>query len=342
MGRVLMIFAICMALAGCNTRESSKPLIPSDSTIMVMPSDTLDTLLLQELETLTQPQPEAETGTEEAGQSQEEKPAAEDNPQVKEILQILSPGKIFTALIIFVVSLVLIRFISKILERLAERSVQYRITIKSLIPIVRIFGWLMAITLIVGGVFQPPIATVVAISASAAIAVGFAAQDILKNMFGGVMILFDRPFQVGDKIQVGEHYGEVVEIGLRSTRIVTPGDSLVSIPNAEVMNQPVSNANNGEANCQVQADIYLPITADTQRIRQVAIEAAQVSRFIYLNKPIVVLFNNIMTEERSLIKMSIKAYVADIRNEMAFKSDMTEITMRELLKQHLIDPTDMV
>jgi small-conductance mechanosensitive channel len=341
MYRILKILTFCIVAASCTDPEAAMPLVPSDSTMLVVPADTIDTVALPipQAETLAESTEQVVQEGEQTIQEIEEGP--EDAQQVREILRILSFGKIVTALIIFIISFLLIRFFSKILERLAERSVQYRITIKSLIPIIRIFGWLLAITLIIGGVFHPPIATVIAISASAAIAVGFAAQDILKNMFGGVMILFDRPFQVGDKIQVGDFYGEVVEIGLRSTRIVTPGDSLVSVPNSEIMVQPVSNANNGEANCQVQADIFLPITADTQRIRQVAIEAAQVSRFIYLNKPIVVLFNNIMTEERSLIKMSIKAYVADIRNEMAFKSDMTEITMRELLNQHLIDPEDM-
>jgi MscS family membrane protein len=107
------------------------------------------------------------------------------------------------------------------------------------------------------------------------------------------------------------------------------------------MNTSVSNSNAGEPNCQVVAEIYLPITIDTDRVRQIAIEAAQVSRFIYLNKPIVVLFFNEVKERRSYLKMRLKAYVSDIRNEFAFKSDMTEIVMRELIKSKLIDPEDL-
>ena len=260
----------------------------------------------------------------------------------KEIFKLISFSKIFYSLLIILIGYFVIRFLANLIARFAERSAaHHRITIKGIIPIVRIFGWIFIIVFIIGAIIHPPAATLYAIGASVAIAVGFAAQDILKNMFGGIMILFDRPFQLGDKIQVGDHYGEVVEIGLRSTRVVTPGDSVVSIPNGEIMNQPVSNANNGEPNCQVIAEVYLPITSDTQRIRQVAIEAAQVSRFIYLNKPITVLFSNELKDRRSVLKMAVKAYVSDIRNEMTFKSDMTEIIMRELLNQHLIDPRDM-
>lgn len=269
---------------------------------------------------------------------------------VKTVVEDLSPppiweffsfGKVFWALVFGVLGYLIIRFLISVLERFAEKFTNQRITIKGIIPIIKIFGWISIIVLIIVGIFQPPAATLIAVSASLGIAVGFAAQDILKNIFGGVMILLDRPFQVGDKIEAGSHYGEVVEIGLRSIRIVTPDDSLVSIPNGELMNTSVSNSNSGETNCQVVAEIYLPITIDTRKVRQVAIEAAQVSKFVYMNKPIAVLFFNEVKERRSYLKMRLKAYVVDIRYEFAFKSDMTELVLQSLLEQKLIDPQDL-
>ena len=254
---------------------------------------------------------------------------------------LVSFGYFFCAIIFLIVGFFVLRFLSSVLESFAERSTNYRITIKGLIPIVKISGWAFTLFIIIAGIFQPPIATVLTVTASVGIAVGFAAQDIIKNIFGGIMILFDRPFQVGDKIEIGKYYGEVVEIGLRSTRIITPDDSLVSVPNAEVMNTSVSNSNTGEPNCQVVAEIYLPINIDTTKARQIAIESAQVSRFIYLNKPITVLFFNEVKERRSYLKMRLKAYVSDIRNEFAFKSDMTEIAMKEFIKNGIVDPKEL-
>lgn len=260
--------------------------------------------------------------------------------QPPSILEVISVGKVIWAIIFFIVGLYAIRLITKILEIFAERSTNYRITIKGIVPIVRIFGWMIIIYIVIAGIFRPPVATVIAVTASVGIAVGFAAQDILKNIFGGIMILFDRPFQVGDKIQLGEYYGEVIKIGLRSTKIVTPDDSTVTIPNGELMNKSVSNTNYGEPNCQVVAEIYLPIDIDTEKVRQIAIEAAQVSRYVYLNKPITVLFFNEIKDRRSYLKMRLKAYVMDIRYEFQFKSDMTELVMRELLKMNLITTND--
>ena len=199
----------------------------------------------------------------------------------------------------------------------------------------------MVIFAIIKGIYNPPLETLIAMGASITIAVGLAAQDLLKNVFGGLMLLFDRPFQVGDKIEAGKYYGEVLQIGLRATRIVTPDDSVVSVPNMELMNTAVSNANSGELNCQVVAEIFLPIDVDTQKARKIALEAAQVSRFIYLNKPIVILFANEVMQRRSYLKMKVKAYVMDIRYEFQFKSDMTEIIIRELLNEGVINKEDV-
>jgi len=171
---------------------------------------------------------------------------------------------------------------------------------------------------------------------SVGVAVGFASQDILKNIFGGIVIIFDQPFKVGDKIEIGNYYGEVLEIGLRSTRLVTPDDSIVAVPNAEIMNQSVSNANSGELNCQVVAEFFLPLDIDTIFVRQLAIEAAQVSKYIYLNKPITVLFFQEIKEKRTYYKMKLKAYVMDIRYEFAFRSDLTEILIGVLMKEGIL------
>lgn len=258
-----------------------------------------------------------------------------------EVLNVISFSRIFWTIVLLIIGYVVIRFVIKILELFAERSARLRIAIKSIIPVISIVIWVIIVFAIIKGIYNPPIETLLAVTASVAIAVGLAAQDLLKNVFGGIMLLFDRPFQVGDKIEAGKHYGEVIEIGLRATRIVTPDDSTVSIPNMELMNSAVSNANSGELNCQVVAELVLPVDVDTQKVRKIAIESAQVSKYIYLNKPIVVLFFNEVYHRKSYLKMRLKAYVMDIRYEFQFKSDMTEIVLKELLSQGLVKKSDL-
>lgn len=80
---------------------------------------------------------------------------------------------------------------------------------------------------------------------------------------------------------------------------------------------------------------------NTTKVREIAIESAQVSKYVFLEKPIAVVFLNEVKEQRSYLKMRLKAYVMDIRYEFAFKSDMTEIVIKELLRQEIINPKDI-
>lgn len=262
--------------------------------------------------------------------------AAKDKLKAPELKDIISVPKIVWSLIILIIGYIAIKLTIRAVQIVAERYHEYRLAIKGIIPIIRIFGWIFIVYIIIAGVFRPPYSAVIAFSASIFVAIGFASQDILKNIFGGITILLDKPFNVGDKIEIGKYYGEVVEIGLRSTRIVTPDDSLVSVPNSEIMVQSLANANSGENNCQVVAEIYLPISVDTALVRVLATEAVRVSKYVYLNKPIVILFFHEVREKKTFLKMKIKAYVFDLRDEFKFKSDMTELTIKALLEKGII------
>jgi len=83
------------------------------------------------------------------------------------------------------------------------------------------------------------------------------------------------------------------------------------------------------------------IVVDTQRVRKLAIEIAQVSKYIYLKNPIVVLFLNEMHPRKSYLKMRLKSNVMDIRYEFRFKSDMTEILIRALINNGIVSARDL-
>jgi len=248
----------------------------------------------------------------------------------------ISFAKIFFSILVFLIAFLVIKYLTKFFEVLGERWVMFRLLVKRLVPIIRISGWTVVIYFIIAFILSPPIETLIAVTASAGIAIGFASQDILKNIFGGIMILFDRPFQVGDKIQVGDHYGEVIQIGLRTVRLVTAEDSVVSVPNSEIVNQSVSNANTGEFSCQVVSEFYLPADIDIPRLKKICFLAAAVSRYAYLKKPVAVVMRNEMLQGRSILKVKLKAYVFDLRYEFAFASEMTELVMRQILLEGLV------
>lgn len=243
--------------------------------------------------------------------------------------------KIFWAAFVLSVVWLVIRAAAFILNTLSERSAERRLFYKRMVPIARILLWSLAVYIIIRGVFQVDANSLFAAAAAIGVAVGFAAQDLLKNIFGGLVIISDRPFQVGDKILVQGTYGEVTNIGLRSTRLVTPDDSMVTVPNAQVVDGQVSNANTGALDCQVVTELYLPAITDELTARRIAHEAAASSKYVYRNKPIVVLVEDEF-RETFLTRIKVKAYVFDTRHEMRLKSDITERARRGFREAGLI------
>ncbi|MBT7987855.1 MAG: mechanosensitive ion channel family protein, partial [Euryarchaeota archaeon] len=73
------------------------------------------------------------------------------------------------------------------------------------------------------------------------LALALAAKDTISNFFGAVTVLLDRPFKVGDWVVVGPSQGEVIEINLRTTLIRTGIDTVITIPNANLVSTPVEN-----------------------------------------------------------------------------------------------------
>jgi small-conductance mechanosensitive channel len=245
---------------------------------------------------------------------------------------------VIVVVLVLVIANYFLKFLSFFMETLARKFSRRRLFIMKMIPFVRVGVWIVALYLIIIGVVGPSRESLIAFSATAGIAVGFAAQDVLKNIFGGIIVLIDRPFQVGDLVDIGAVHGEVVSIGLRATRIHTVDDSIVSIPNAEVVSQSVSNANSGALDCQVVTEFLLPSTVDLIMVERICYEAAATSPYVYVQKPIVVRFSDDFQFD-FLTKVKVKAYVYDHRLEVAFSSDITR-RVKTALSDYKIFPVD--
>lgn len=312
--------------------------------LFVSQSDTLslntslesDSTSLNQSDKATQAESDttAATGTTE----QESDNGAESaiNERIPNLTEIISFSKVITVIFVLILVWLGTRFVSTVLTNMSERFQNYRLTIKRIIPIFKVGSWSLGLYFVIAGILQPPLETIITVSASVGIAVGFASQDILKNVFGGIMIILDKPFQVGDKIDVDGNYGEVTEIGLRSVRIVTEDDSVVTIPNAEIMNKSVLNSNSSALDCQVVAELFLDSSVDIGSVTDVCRKAAMTSKYAYLNKPIFVHATHGTMGPRDFVKIRLKANVLDIRFEQELRSDMTNLAMGELRRLGLV------
>jgi small-conductance mechanosensitive channel len=191
-----------------------------------------------------------------------------------------------------------------------------------LAPVVRFGLWLGGAVFVTAGILAPSQQALFAGLTAAGVALGFGAQDLVKNILGGLVILADRPYQLGDRVRIGDAYGEIDHIGLRSTKLTTSDDTRVTIPNSEILNGMAWNSNSGALDCQVVTDLYLPGDADAAAAQEVAYEAAYSSPFVLLSKPVVVrVFDGF--QEDLYLHLKVKAYVYDHRFEPAMQSDIT-------------------
>jgi MscS family membrane protein len=105
----------------------------------------------------------------------------------------------------------------------------------------RVFLIILTVMYVLKDVFDKDIGAWLAGLGIAGIAVSLAAQDSLKNLFGSITIILDRPFKIGDRIICTGYEGVIEDIGFRSTKVRTAAGHLVSIPNANVVNSPIEN-----------------------------------------------------------------------------------------------------
>jgi small-conductance mechanosensitive channel len=251
------------------------------------------------------------------------------------VAEIFSTVHIVTAIVLFVIAWALLKLLYFVSQWFARRFSRYRMQITGLYPVARLFVWIITVYLIIVQVFQPPANSLLALLASAGLAVGLAAQDVIRNVISGMLILFEKPFRVGDMVKIGDHYGEVVSIGLRSVQLHSFEDSLITIPNATVTGGAVSNSNSGALDEMVVTSFMVPASFDIEVVKNLAWEAAASSPYVYLKKPIVVLAED--TFNRTfLTRFTVKAYVLDVRLERVFASDVQERIKKVLLDRGIL------
>src|SRR5580698_1981141 len=158
------------------------------------------------------------------------------------VLAQLSLVKILIVVALVIAAWVILKWIRGLFDGLEKHNPRLRFLVRQVEPPLRVAIWFAAL-LLSAEILAPSKSAFLAALGSAALAIGLGLQDLIKNLIGGLVVIVDRPFQTGDKVVFGEAKGEVKQIGLRSTRIMTDVGMLVTIPNADVLTKSISNAN---------------------------------------------------------------------------------------------------
>lgn len=254
------------------------------------------------------------------------------------LIATLSYSTLFRAIAVLAVAYAAARVITIILIRVSDQSYSHRISIRLLIPLIKFSLYALAVYYIAGSLLAFSTAELIAISGLIGAAVGFGIKDLVAEVAGGLVIVLDKPYLVGDKITMGGYYGEVKDIGIRATRLITPDDTLVSVPNQAALNQSVANATAGVQQMMVVIDLFIDSQSDAKKAMEILREAVVTSRFVYITEEQQV--NILLKDFPFYRRVRAKAYVRDLRKEFDFESDIT-VRAWEAFKEAGIMPPDV-
>jgi MscS family membrane protein len=124
------------------------------------------------------------------------------------------------------------------------------------------------------------------------LALSLAAQDTIANMISGVIILMDSPFRVGDRIEFPglDTWGDVVEIGLRTTKVRTRDNKMVIVPNSTISTNQIVNYSFPDPRYRIQTEIGVGYDSDLKVVREVISKALYEIDGLLKDKPVDVLF----------------------------------------------------
>jgi len=161
----------------------------------------------------------------------------------------------------------------------------------------------------------------------AGIAIGFAAKDTLSNLIAGVLLILDRPFEINDRIEVwsapagSASWGDVVDIGIRATKIRTTDNIIIIIPNNEIMKRDIVNYTLLSSRIRVRIDIGVAYDADIEKAKKAIIDvASSLSWVIQDPKPKVVVRNF----GDSSIDLQLRVWINNARKRMDTISYITD------------------
>jgi small conductance mechanosensitive channel len=105
----------------------------------------------------------------------------------------------------------------------------------------------------------------------AGLTIGFAARDAFSNLISGLFIFIDRPFVIGDLVEIDGNYGRVDQITLRSTRIITSDGKMLAVPSSEIINKTVASYTNFP-HLRLDVDVTVAVDEELDRVRRVLLD----------------------------------------------------------------------
>jgi len=267
--------------------------------------------------------------------------AAQDMPKSDDLVKLIGfirPLGLFMSVFVLIGGNFILRFVTDSLQKVADRFPTRRLLAQKTESILRFSLYMtVALTIMVLS-FEINTETLRLVALVFGFGIGLAMKDVAASIIAGVTIMFDRPFQVGDRVSYAGEYGDIIQIGLRSVRMRTLDDNIVTIPNNKILTEVTSSGNYGELDMQVSIDFYVGADQDLEVAERIVREAVLTSRYVFLDKPVVVLVSQEIVADMVVVRLRAKGYVLDTHYEKAFQTDVCKRVLRAFPDYGILPP----
>jgi potassium-dependent mechanosensitive channel len=180
--------------------------------------------------------------------------------------------------------------------------------------IILIIGVLLAVT--ASGI---PLDKLTVVLGALSVGIGLGMQNIVNNFVSGIILIFEKPFRIGDYIELADKKGKVQDIGIRSSKMLTPQGSEVIVPNGDLLSGRLVNWTLSNDYLKTELLFKVHIDSDIQAVSKVLEEEIKKSASLVKNLPPEIMINTILLDA---VEMKVLVWITDIYSEANFKSDL--------------------
>lgn len=237
---------------------------------------------------------------------------------------------IITGLLVFLISLTVVKILKNRLSNNLLNRINMDEGIKhSLISGLSFTGFIISaiLAIVAMGV---DLSNLAVIAGALSVGIGFGLQDVIKNLVSGIILLFERPFKVGDWVIIGGEEGKIKQINIRSTEVETFNKSSVIIPNATLISSSLTNLTHGNNWQRQKILVGVSYDSDAELVTKLLLECAKSCKKVMKVPAPYVLFKDFGA---SSLDFELRMYVSDIWSGWQASSDVRYEILRRFREE---------
>jgi small-conductance mechanosensitive channel len=177
-----------------------------------------------------------------------------------------------------------------------------------------------------------PVDKVTVVLGALGVGIGLGLQNIVYNLISGVVLIFEKPMQIGDYIEVADKKGRVQNIGIRSSKLVTSDGSEVIVPNGDILSSHMVNWTRSNNNRRAQLSLEIEPASELQLAKEIILAELKNSPYVIQDRHVDIL---IKTLSEKSAELTINVWISSIYKEEAFKSEILSTIYARLAEKDI-------